>query len=751
MKVSREWLSDFVVTDAASARVVEALTMAGVEVEGVQETGVSIEGVIVCEVKTVARHPNADRLTLCEVETGGGSRRIVCGAKNFKVGDRVPLAVPGAVLPGGFVIKESKIRGELSQGMMCSGKELGISSDHEGLLILPGDAPVGAPISQLFPSNTVFEVEVTPNRPDLLSHEGIARELVACGLARWREGRPTAATGGAAGGAGFGVEVGSLEDCPCYSATVVEGVRVGESPDWLKRRLAAVGLRPINNIVDITNFVLLDLGQPMHAFDRDTLRPGGKISVRRARGGEKILALDHNEYAVGPEDIVIADGEGPVAIGGVIGGEPTAVTGQTVAIVLEVARFQPAAIRRTARRLGVSTDSSYRFERGTDPAVAERARARALGLIADLAGGRVTGAGMAGGHAVPERAVPLRVGRVGEVLGVEHERAVILGALEGIGCRIEDAGAGAVGCAVPSWRGDLTREIDLIEEVARITGIDAVPSRTTLRPAPESASDRDYDVRMAWRRRLAGMGFSEIVLGPLGDGPEDSERLSNPMISDQVSLRRSLRRQTLRVVAENLNQGNPSVRLFQMGRVFGASGEAWHLALAVAGPDREPHWSGAPRPMDLFDLKGALDVLGLPSGEAHSVGRAELKALGIKCPVAFAEVPLPSAGAAARRFRPWPVYPSVDRDVAVVVPRETTHAAVEAALAEANEALLERVTLFDIFSDDSGERLPRDRKSMAYSVRYRSSERTLTDQEVNRAHDALKAALKRRLGCEFRE
>jgi phenylalanyl-tRNA synthetase beta chain len=461
--------------------------------------------------------------------------------------------------------------------------------------------------------------------------------------------------------------------------------------------------------------------------------------------------LDHKEYGVGPEDIVIADGSRPVALGGVIGGEPTAVTIGTVAIVLEVARFLPAAIRRTSRRLEVATDSSYRFERGTDPALVERARSRALGLILELAGGRVAAGGAAGGHAVPEREIPLRVGRTEEVLGVDHGIVAIRAALEGIGCSVEDAGAGALRCRVPSWRGDLVREIDLVEEVVRITGIDAVPSKTVLSPAPESPADRDYDMRMGWRRRLAGMGFSEIVLGPLGDSPEDSEKLSNPMISDQVSLRQSLRLQTLRVVAENLDQGNASVRLFHIGRVFRECDETWHLALAVAGPAHEPHWSGAARTMDLYDLKGALDALGLPSALAQMVGRAELKAVGVRESVAYAEVPLPVAGATVRRFRPWAVYPAVDRDVAVVVPRGIAHAEVERAFAEAKEPLLERVTLFDIFSDDTGERLPLDRKSMAYSVRYRSPDRTLTDQEVNRAHDALKAALKRRLGCEFRE
>lgn len=746
-----EWLGDFAVVEAPVPAVVEALTMAGVEVEGIARTGVAVEGVIVCEVKSVARHPNADRLTVCEVETGAGTRRIVCGAKNFKAGDRVPLAVPGTVFPGGLTIKESKIRGELSQGMMCSGRELGVSEDHEGLMILPADTPLGRPIQEIFPSDTVLELEVTPNRPDLLSHEGIARELVACGVARWREDRPGRAAGPGTLPGGFTVDAASEEDCPHYTATVIEGVRVQDSPEWLKRRLVAVGLRPINNIVDITNCVLLELGQPMHAFDRDKLGPKGRIGVRRGRSGERLLALDHNEYEVGPDDVVIADGAGAVAIGGVIGGEPTAVLGETVSVVLEVARFLPAAIRRTGRRLGVSTDSSYRFERGTDPALVERARARAIALILELAGGRVTAAGSAGSGAVPARTLGLRVGRTAAVLGVDHGREGVRRALEGIGCVVADGPGDTLRCEAPSWRGDLLREIDLIEEVSRITGIDAVPARTELRPAPQSAADRDYDFRMALCRRLAGMGFSEVVLGPLGNDPADAMRLSNPMISDQVSLRGSLRRQMLRVVAENLDQGNPSVRLFQVGRTFGGGGEEWRLALVVAGPDHEPHWSGGPRPMDLFDLAGALEALGFSADAAVAVGRAERKAAGIRVPVAYAELALAGAVTEPRRFRPWPVYPAVDRDVALVVGRDVSHAKVRAAFAEAKEPLLERVTLFDIFADDTGERLPKDRKSMAYSVRYRSAERTLTDQEVNRAHEGLKAMLKQRLGCDFRE
>lgn len=746
-----EWLGDFVAMEAPVSRVVEALTMAGVEVEGVQATGISIGGVIICEVKTVGRHPNADRLTLCEVDIGTGTRRIVCGAKNFKAGDKVPLAMPGAVLPGGFTIKESKLRGELSQGMMCSGKELGLSDDEAGLLILPADAPVGEPLSRLYPSDTVLDLEVTPNRPDLLSHEGIARELVACGLARWREERPGNAAGDEPIARGFRVIVDSDEDCPCYTATVVEGIRVAESPEWMKRRLLAVGLRPINNIVDITNCVLLELGQPMHSFDRDKLKPAESIRVRRGRSGEKLSALDHNEYAVGPEDIVIADGDSPVALGGVIGGEPTAVTPETTAIVLEVARFLPTAIRRTSRRLEVATDSSYRFERGTDPVLIQRARSRAVKLILELAGGRVTGGGVSGSYSAPGAEVSLRVRRTAEILGIDHGIAVVRAALEGIGCGVRETGDGVLACSVPSWRPDLTREIDLIEEVSRITGIDAVPSRATSTPAPESSADRDYDLRMAWRRRLAGMGFSEIVLGPLGDSPDDAERLSNPMISDQVSLRGSLRRQTLRVVAENLNQGNASVRLFHIGRVFGGGTERWDLALVVAGQEHEPHWSDAPREMDVFDLKGVLEALHLPIDSLAAVSRSELKAFGIKGRVAFAETALPQSDETARRFQAWPIYPAVDRDVAVVVARTTRHAEIAAAFKRAKVPLMERVTLFDIFVDDAGEKLPADRKSMAYSVRYRSPEKTLTDVEVNRAHDAVKAALKSCLGCEFRE
>ncbi len=755
MKISLEWLNEFAATDGSGSRLAEALTMAGIEVEGVLTTGVDIGQVVVAEILSSARHPNADRLSVCKVAAGGAPLQIVCGAKNYKVGDRVPLALPGAVLPNGLTIKESKLRGELSQGMMCSGRELGLDADAEGLLILPPDAELGRPIRDLFPPDTVFDVEVTPNRPDLLSHRGVARELVAMGAAVWREGKaPAPGLGKAAAAPGklkaYPVTVEDADACPCYTATLVGGVTAGPSPAWMRRRLEAVGLRTINSLVDITNYVLLECGQPLHVFDAAKLAKNGAITVRFAKAGEKIAALDHNEYALETGDLVIADASGPIAVAGVIGGEPTGATGTTNAVVLEAARFRPGTVRRTARRLGLSTDSSYRFERGVDPAGVLAARARALELLAEIAGGAPTASGAAGETEPKPAHVTLRPARVARLLGFEIPGAEIQRGLEALGCRAQGEKDGAVAWAVPSWRPDLEREADLIEEVARLAGLERVPSRLAARPAPSGPADIAAAREAETREALAGFGFFEVVTSPLGKDPDAAAKLANPMTSDQTVLRPSLREHLLAVAAWNLNQGARTLRLFEIGRVFGAGSEEVRLGLLVSGPWGEPHWAGARADLDVYDLKGVLEALGLDAAAAAPVPAAVLKRHDIKQAVAFAEVAAPRAATAPPRFAPWPVHPPVVRDVAVVVPRAIPAAEVEAAIRKAGAAHFEETALFDVFTDDSGGKLPADRKSLAFSVRYRARDRTLTDAEVNAAHETLRAALAKALGCAFR-
>ena len=384
MKFSVNWLREFVELPPGVDELAELLTLAGVEIEGIEKRGANFDNVVVAQITASSQHPNADRLTVCTVDDGSGQpRQIVCGAKNYKVGDKVPLALPGAVLPNDLTIRASKLRGVESEGMLCSGRELGLSDDAAGLLILPNESEIGAPIGTLFPDDTVIDVEITPNRGDLLSHLGLAREIAA--LTNVAAAVPSGSLPPATAAATT-IKITALRECPFYSARRIEKVKVGPSPQWLRAKIESVGIRSINNIVDISNFVMLERGQPTHAFDADKLR--GAINVRLAHDGEKFLALDGRTYSLTSRDLVIADSERAIGIGGVMGGEETGVTESTRNVLLEAAYFFPASIRRTARMLGLPSDASYRFERGVDPAMILPASARAAELMRELAGGK---------------------------------------------------------------------------------------------------------------------------------------------------------------------------------------------------------------------------------------------------------------------------------------------------------------------------------------------------------------------------
>src|SRR5213594_2331034 len=382
MKFSINWLREFVDLPESAEEIADLLTRAGVETENIETRGAKIDKVIVSQITASSRHPNADRLTVCEVHEGSGTKRqIVCGATNYKVGDKVPLALPGTKLPNGTEIRKSKLRGVESEGMLCSAIELGLGSDAAGLLILSPEAKIGAPISDLFPSDTILDVEITPNRGDLLSHFGLAREIAALTGKKLR----APASLKTAEATGSGIKISALRECPFYSARKIDNVKVGPSPNWLQAKIESVGIRSINNIVDISNFVVLELGQPTHAFDADKLR--GDINVRLARDGEKFLALDGKTYSLKPDNCVVADQERAVGIGGVMGGEETGVTESTRNVLLEAAYFLPASVRKTARELNLPSDASYRFERGVDPEMVFRASQRATELIQEIAGG----------------------------------------------------------------------------------------------------------------------------------------------------------------------------------------------------------------------------------------------------------------------------------------------------------------------------------------------------------------------------
>jgi phenylalanyl-tRNA synthetase beta chain len=784
MKVSLTWLSEFVSLPEPTDKLVDLLTLAGVEVEAVNRTGVNLPRVVVAEIIDSVQHPNADRLSVCTVDAGTGQpHQIVCGAKNYKTGDKVPLALPGAILPGNFEIKIGKLRGVESQGMMCSAKELGLGEGHEGLLILPKDAPVGRPISDLYPEAVILDLEITPNRPDLLSHYGIAREIAALSSVPLVPPPFSQISPVVDGGR---VTVHETTICPFYSARRIRRVKVGPSPDWLRLRLEAIGIRSINNVVDVTNLVMMEMGQPLHAFDEGTLDEG-EIHVRLAKEGEAFQALDGKTYKLTPDDLVIADCRTAQAIAGVMGGERSGVTENTRDILIESALFLPQAVRRTSRRLGLASDSSYRFERGIDPAGVLAASDRATQIILEIAGGIAEPMIETAGK-IPDlaRTVKLRPERCSALLGVDVPEARIDSILTGFGLGKQADSA----WLIPSFRQDLSREADLIEEVTRAFGIENIPGSVRSRPAVSSRADALDDFYLEVRRRLAGQGFFEArsfaltsersARSGIGETPA-LVSIRNPLGEDQAVMCPSLIPGLLAALERNLRGGAKSIRLFELGRVFIAAGnpeERTHLAAILTGDSLPASWCDtAPRKTGFFDLKGSLESLGLegisfepatidgllpalrisisgqPAGWLGQLAPARLRAIDCPNPAAVFELDL----AACRlrgipsRIVPIPRFPAITRDIAIIADQGLAHASIVEVLRGANEPLLVDIQLFDLFSDPEGIRLPVGHKSLAYSLTYRSADRTLTAEEVNAAHARLKERLKAALNVSFRE
>jgi phenylalanyl-tRNA synthetase beta chain len=769
MKFSLRWLRHYVDLTVPVPQMLEKLTLAGTEVEHVAATGSDSPHLVVGEVVSFVQHPNADRLRLCQVNDGNGLRQIVCGATNFKAGDKVPLALPGAKLPGDFTIKESRLRGELSQGMLCSAKELAIAEDAEGLLILPPDAPVGKNFSEYMPGDTIFEVEITSNRPDLLSYRGIAREIAAIGAGTLKDLRAPAVLF-PANAPVWTTKISAPDLGPYYTATHLTNVKVGPSPAWLAEAIAATGHRPINNVVDITNYVLFEMGQPLHAFDAGKLT-GRTIEVRRARAREKLEALDEKTYELLADDLVIADERGPVAIAGVMGGKPTGVTDTTTEIVLESAWFLPATVRRTSHRLGLISDSSYRYERRVDPGALLAARDRALALLVELTGASISSPSSVVGEAPPLRApIRLRGKKVDGLLGVHIPFEIGEEQLERLGCekrsaRIDDE----MIWQPPSFRDDLVREVDLIEELARLHGLDGVPSRVVTGLHHETDADRAHERLLRLRHALFARGWDECVTDALIERRfatgDTALEMANPLSELQTHLRPALKTSLLQVAAKNLARGVTRLRLFEMGRVYEKKGsstnEPLRLGLVLSGLAEEAAWYQPERSTDYYDLSGTLRFLSESRGindkdilKLGAVEASDLKIHGIKVPVFYAEIGLDAWLARKpqpERYRPVPAFPPIRRDLAVVVPKSVPQAKVEQTIRAAKASNLESVQLFDLFRDPTGEKISADQKSLAYALTYRSADRTLTEKEVNEAHDLVRKKLVADLGCTFRE
>ena len=787
MKFSINWLREFVELPPSIEALAELLTMSGVEIEAIEKRGANFDHIVIAQINESEPHPNADRLSVCIVDDGSGTKRqIVCGAKNYKVGDKVPLALPGAELTGGLKIRTSKLRGVESEGMLCSPNELGIAEDAAGLLILSPEAKIGAPIRDLFPPDTVFDVEITPNRGDLLSHFGLAREIAALTSKKLTRAAVSAAKfeklpPGTAVTAEL--TISALRECPFYSARRIENVKVGPSPDWLRGKIESVGIRSINNVVDVSNFVMLELGQPTHAFDADKL--DGDINVRLARQGEEFLALDGKTYALTPDNLVIADRQRAVGIAGVMGGEETGVTDSTKNVLLESAYFLPASIRRTARNLNLPSDASYRFERGVDPQMIFAASQRATDLICEVAGTTAARTIAVAGKVPPNPPdVSIRYERADELLGIHVEPATADEILTRFGLvRNDTANRRQSHWKIPSYRRDLQREVDLIEEIIRAHGIEKVPSRDRSRFTPLSEADRNYDFEAKLRRDLVALGLSEARTSSLiarseVAGTNGAIELRNPLSEDHVALRTTLIPGLLSAVERNIRAGAERIALFEIGNVFAppAGEQQRKLAIVLCGQAASAkNWRAQnKRALDFFDLIGALTALGKfefrrdkQSGFALSmeifhgrdrIGRggqlSSARSFGLTTPVLTAEIDLATIARAAEkaeRFKEIDRYPAVTRDVAMFVGPKVTHADIVKVIAAANEPLLEKVELFDLFMENDAREHSQARKSLAYSLTYRDKNRTLTNEEVSAAHARIRERLRNDVGAELRE
>jgi phenylalanyl-tRNA synthetase beta chain len=779
MKFSVNWLREFVDLPKNPEDIAELLTRAGIETKNIETRGANIDKVIVSQITASSRHPNADRLTVCEVDDGSGTKRqIVCGATNYKVGDKVPLALPGAKLPNETEIRKSKLRGVESEGMLCSPIELGLGEDASGLLILSPDTKVGAPIANLFPTDTILDAEITPNRGDLLSHFGLAREIAALSGKKLKTTAPEPKIEIEKSG----VTIAATRECPVFSLRKIDNVKVGPSPQWLHAKIESVGVRSINNIVDISNFVMLELGQPTHAFDANKLKGG--INVRLARDGEKFLALDGKTYSLKPDNCVIADQERAVGIGGVMGGEETGVTDSTKNILLEAAYFLPASIRRTARDLNLQSDASYRFERGVDPDMILRASRRAAELMRDIAGGSpVKEIHVAGELPADPADVSLSYEKCSRVIGVAIDPKTIDEILTRFGMRKTAGTNKSATWKIPSYRRDLQRDVDLIEEILRGYGIDKIPGRTRGRFMPTSAADRSHDVETLFLRdRLTASGLSEVRTSKLisrsASALSEAMELRNPLSEDHVALRPNLISGLLDVLERNIRAGAESVFIFEIGRAFipPSGKEERHLGILLWGNVASaPNWrSQARRSLDLFDLKGALECvipnLSFRPGQfpdfALAVdicsaderigfgGQFVASKSSAPGPVLVAEVNADlflDRGASAKKFRELGRYPAITRDIAMIVPEKLTYAEILRGIEEPAEPLLESVQLFDLFEGTEGTAPSASGKSLAYRLTYRAKNRTLTNEEVTAAHAKIRERLKRELGVTLRE
>ncbi len=797
MKLSLKWLKDYVALPESVDELAKRLTMAGLEIEGISRPGDGLRGVVVAQILASDKHPNADKLSVTSIDDGTGTPlQVVCGAKNYKVGDKIPLATVGTELPGGMKIGKAQMRGVDSSGMLCSAKELGLPEGEHGLLILDPSLKVGTPIADaLGLDDVIFEVNVTPNRSDALSHLGIAREVATLMGVALKRPEPKFAEAATQASTKIQIRIEDAERCWRYAARVVEGVTVKPSPKWMQERLKACGVRAINNLVDVTNYVMLEYGQPLHAFDLDRIG-GAQIVVRTAKAGEKLKTLDEKERPLHAEDLLICDATSPLVLAGVMGGASSEVTEKTTRVLLECATFQPTTVRRSAKRHALHTESSHRFERGTDVSVVPEVLDRAAALIAEVGGGTVL-AGRVDAYPTKKepRKVKLRTERVAEVLGVNVPADECAKVLTSLGFKNT-----ADGWEVPLARVDVSIEEDLIEEIARIRGFESIPAAL---PRGLSALEPERPWVTAERRlrsALAGTGFDEVVnysfVAPAELAAFQAEQgaiaVSNPLSVEQSVMRTTLFASLVPNVARSARHQAQGVRFYELARSYrpheggGVKGkpvasEVLELAGALWGMrDGARSWTSGTAVVDFYDARAAVDavldslhitgaryeplespwyhpraaatvkvgdrVLGTV-GELHPRAQRRLDApagvflFQLEAEALLAEAKLVPQAASLSRF------PSVLRDLAVVVPAELPAEKVRLVILEVGQPLVDQVSVFDVYA---GPQVGVGKKNLAFALRYRSADRTLTDAEVAEAHQKIVAEVGQRLGGALR-
>ena len=804
MKISLSWIRDYVDIDIDVNQLADALTMSGLEVEGMTDRYDYLDGVVVGKIIDISPHPNADKLTVCNVETGGGVRSIVCGASNIRADNLVPVALPGTKFPSGMVIQDASIRGEMSYGMLCSDAELGLAETSDGILTLSGSLEPGTGIKKaLNLTDMVFDIDLTPNRSDCLSFLGIAREIVPIvkKKLKYPDVRLPAGNGPIAGHASVTIE--APDHCLRYAARIISGVKCGPSPHWLSDRLKSVGLRSVNNVVDVTNFVLMEYGQPLHAFDLDRLDEH-RIVVRTASHGEHFTTLDGVDRVLASDMLVICDGTKPVALGGIMGGLDSEIRTDSRNVLIESAYFDPAGIRRTARRLGLKSESSHRFERGVDPEGVITALDRAAQLILETAGGSLA-TGVIDEYPRPctQEVIQLSVPEANRLLGTELSSQQMSGYLASIELDVRDCNDDRIEVIPPTFRVDLERPVDLIEEIARLAGYNHIS--TTYPVAP--LISKKPNPRLAYRNNLfdalVGCGFSQIItysfISPksadqLSLASQDSRRrtvqILNPLTEDQAVMRTSLIPGLFATMVHNQNLKNEDLRIFELGKVFfhtendSLPDEVEMISGLWTGSRRPESWHGSGTRVDFFDIKGVVETL---------VGDLNVGRVRFRKPADHARIPYLKRGYSAEIFlddtylgavgevtvdclrnfdlktpafifdlnfdilcskisdskssKGFSRFPAVTRDLALILDETVPAASIIDYLQGLGGELVEDIEIFDAYK---GRPIPSGKKSLAFRITYRSPKKTLEDADVNALHEETCQKVLKRYKAEFR-